>query len=157
MRPPQPARANTKMNSRKEMIQCKDSIVILRRSEDRRRICIKLFTQIFDCPSLSFSSLRLLRSLRKSIRCAQHDGSSGGLCGPGENGRKRAKAVKTGGSGLRRFCFGDLGMERVCMFRKVSLYLHSNAIMGRCDTAFGLHCLCMAEIVLTAFFTYLSL
>ena len=40
------------------------------------------------------------------------------------------------------------------MFRKVSLYLHNNAIIGRCDTACGLHCLCMAEIVLTAFFTY---
>ncbi len=58
---------------------------------------------------------------------------------PGRERPKAAKAVKTSGSGLRRFCFGDLGMERVCMFRKVSLYLHSNAIMGRCDTAFGLH------------------
>ena len=62
------------------MIQCKDSIVILRRSEDRRRICIKVYVDRFlTALRLSFSSLlgivrkRFLRSLRSSIHFAQND------------------------------------------------------------------------------------
>ncbi len=41
------------MSARTEMTQCKDSIVILRRSEDRRRICM-LTIQMFDCTSFVF-------------------------------------------------------------------------------------------------------
>ncbi len=62
------------------MIQCKDSIVILRRSEDRRRICIKVYVDRFlTALRLSFSSLlgivrlRTMHSLRSSIRFAQND------------------------------------------------------------------------------------
>ena len=60
--------------------QCKGSIVILRRSEDRRRICIKVYIDRFlTALRLSFSSLlgivrkRSLHSLRSSIRSAQND------------------------------------------------------------------------------------
>ncbi len=61
------------------MIQCKDSIVILRRSEDRRRICNLSPNRFLTALRLSFSSLlgivrkRSLRSLRSSIRSAQDD------------------------------------------------------------------------------------
>ncbi len=96
-RPPQPARASTRMSARTEMIQCKDSIVILRRSEDRRRICNLSPNRFLTALRLSFSSLlgrvrkRFLRSLRSSIRFAQNDKVSlsgiraqpaGHACGP---------------------------------------------------------------------------
>ncbi len=69
------------MSARTETIQCKDSIVILRRSEDRRRICIKVCVDRFlTALRLSFSSLRgivrprpLVRKGKRFFAYAQND------------------------------------------------------------------------------------
>ncbi len=78
------------------MIQCKDSIVILRRSEDRRRICIKVYVDRFlTALRLSFSSLlgivrkRPLHSPRSSIRFVQNDKGLGIRAQPAGHARRQ--------------------------------------------------------------------